>query len=518
MVDYLSLPNNPGCYIYKNDTGKIIYVGKAKNLKKRVASYFTKKDHDIKTQVLVSNIATVDFIVTENEIEALILENTLIKKHRPRYNIDLKDSKRYAYIRITDEEFPRLMVARRKTTEKDAYGPFVSGAQREYVLRLLRKLFKIRTCKRLPKRACLRHHIKLCDAPCISKISKTAYSEKVHAARMVLKGKTSQLIENLKKKMQEASEKQKYEAALEMRDQINSLKYLSEKQNMERKRKYDEDIINYMIKDDTVYLLLFNIYKGTLANKVEFVFERTPEFLEEFITQYYSEEEVPKELILPKKVDESIEKFLTHKRGSKVNITIPKIGEKKQLLDLAKKNVEIVFFGNLEKVNELKKKLRMNESPTVIECFDISHLSGTSTVASMVQFRNGKADKSNYRRFKIRTVDGIDDFASMAEVVRRRYSRLKRESQPMPNLIIVDGGKGQLSSTMEILDELNLRIPTIGIAKREEEIFFPGSKFPLKLDKKEKAIRFIQEIRDEAHRFAITYNRLLRKKKIKEEF
>ena len=317
--------------------------------------------------------------------------------------------------------------------------------------------------------------------------------------------------------MKLASQKLEFEKAIKLRDQISAIESLNEVQNMERKRKCNEDIIHYIIHEEQVFLLLFNIYKGTLSDKSEFVFDYKKDFLEEFLVQYYSDNEIPKEIILPEKVDNSIRDFLTHKKGNKVTVTVPKRGEKKKLLELVKKNVEISFFGDFIKVEELQKKLGIEELPVVIECFDISHLSGTSAVGSMVQFRNGKPDKSNYRRFKIQSEDAFgDDFASISEVVRRRYTRLKSENLPLPDLIIIDGGQGQLISAIRELRKLSLIIPTISIAKKFEEIYLPGRKDPLTLDRKEKALQFIQEMRDEAHRFAIKYNKHLRSKKIVE--
>lgn len=514
MVDLTTIPNNPGCYIYRNKSD-IIYIGKAKNLKKRVSSYFQKKVHDPKTQALVSNIESVDYIVTDNELEALLLESHLIKEHTPKYNIDLKDSKSFSTILLTDEDFPRLVIARRRLGKGTHFGPFVSAQERDYILHLMRKIFRIRTCKKMPKKACLRYHIHLCDAPCINLISKSEYDDRISKVKMILRGQTSELLSELKTQMHSFSQNKNFEKALEIRNQIAAIEHLNERQNVERKKAFDEDIINYIIKDNKVYLILFNIYKGTLGSKNEYNFDYIDGFLEEFIVQYYSDNDIPKELILPVDVDPSIVDFLKEKKGKKVSITIPKIGEKKQLLDLVKKNIELTYFGNIEKLEELKKKLKLNDTPYVIECFDISHLSGTFTVGSMVQFRNGKPDKTNYRRFKIRTVEGIDDFMSIAEVVRRRYRRLKSESQPYPDLIIIDGGKGQLSNALRELSDLDLKIPIISIAKKFEEIFVPGLAFPITLDHKEKALRFMQEIRDEAHRFAITYNRLLRSKEIK---
>lgn len=515
MINYSKLPTKPGCYLYKNEKDEIIYIGKAKDLKKRVASYFQKRDHDEKTLALINNISDFDYIVTENEVEALLLENTLIKEHKPKYNIDLKDSKKYASIEITDEKFPRLLIARTKHGRGEFFGPFVSGQKRDYIINFLKKTFKLRTCKRLPKKACMRYHINLCDAPCTGNISKDDYDKKIRDIKYVLKGKTKELIEELNKEMKTSSEKLEFEKAIELRNQINALKSLSEKQNMERDRKYNEDIIHYTVYENQVFLLLFNVYKGTLTNKEDFIFDYKKDFLEEFLVQYYSENKIPKEIIVPEKIDSSIVDFLNHKKGRKVILTVPEKGEKKNLLLLAKKNLELSFFGDITKVEELQKKLKLNDLPSVIECFDISHLSGTSAVGSMVQFRNGKPDKNNYRRFKIISEEGFqDDFVAMMEVVLRRYTRLVKEKAQMPDLIIIDGGKGQLNCALSVLETLSLRIPSISIAKKFEEIYLPGRKTPLRLDKKEKALKFIQEIRDEAHRFAIGYNRLLRKKTI----
>jgi excinuclease ABC subunit C len=516
-IDISSIPNNPGCYAYKNSKNIILYVGKAKNLKKRVSSYFKNKDLDAKTKVLVEQIDSVDLFITDTEVESLILENNLIKKHLPKYNILLKDSKRYAYIQLTNEEYPRLLLARKKEGEGTYFGPFVSGETRDYILDLIRKTFMIRTCKRLPKKECLRYHIKLCSAPCTNIVSKKEYDDQIKYAKLALKGQTSELIKSLKVLMKKRSDKQDFELALQLRNQIDAVAWLNEKQKMERNKTYNEDILNYMVKDGRVYLILFNIYKGILENKQTFEFDYKDNFLEQFIIQYYSENDVPRELILPESIEESLIQFLTKQREKKVVVTVPKIGEKKLLLKLVMKNIEISFFSNSEKLKDLQERLKLNDSPYVIECFDISHLSGTNTVASMVQFRNGQPDKSNYRRYKIRTVKGVDDFESIKEVVRRRYFKLKKENATFPNLVVIDGGKGQLTSAMQALKEIEVKLPVISLAKKLEEIYFPGSRFPLRLDHKTKALKLLQAIRDEAHRFAINYNRLLRKKDLYNE-
>jgi excinuclease ABC subunit C len=514
MIDLATLPDLPGCYLFRNATKTILYIGKAKNLRKRVSSYFQKQAHSSKTKHLISAVASVDFIVTDNEVEALILENTLIKRHQPRYNIDLKDSKNYAYIRITDDEYPRICIARNTKESGTYFGPFVSAKERDYILTVLKKTFKMRSCRRMPKRPCLRYHIGSCSAPCIRRIDQSDYMELVARASSILRGHTGDLIRTLRTAMEEKSAKKEFEQAIDLRDQIAAITHLSERQHVQRQKTYNEDIINYILRNGTIYLMLFNVYKGTLADKQEFVFDVHEEFLEEFLVQYYSDHEPPAELILPNQVSEAVADFLAGQKGKKVRVTVPRRGDKKKLLELAYKNIEIAFFGGQLKLEELQKRLRLPDLPEIIECFDISHLAGTAMVGSMVQFRLGKPDKRNYRRFKIRTVERIDDFAAMGEVIRRRYSRLLREDGDFPHLIIVDGGKGQLSAAQNELEKLGLKIPVVAIAKREEEIYVPGFRHPLPIGRHEKASLFIQEIRNEAHRFAIKYNRLLRKKEL----
>ncbi|MEN6513383.1 excinuclease ABC subunit UvrC [Methanoculleus sp.] len=512
MIDPLSLPIEPGCYLFSDDEGTIIYVGKAKNLRRRVSSYFSRHDLDPKTRNLVAAIAGLDFIVTDTEVEAFILENTLIKKHQPKYNIDLKDSKSYAYIHVTDEPYSRIHVARGPDGNGRYYGPFVSARERDDLIRLLKTTFGLRSCRRLPRRACLRAHIGSCTAPCTGKIGEDDYQERVRRAEAVLKGDITGLIRILREEMAASAGRQEYEQAMELRDQIAALEGLRERQHVDRQKTYNEDIVNYIVSDGTVFLMLFNACRGSLAGKHEYTFDETEGFLEEFLARYYADHEPPEEVILPEPVADAVVGYLSHLRGGRVRVVVPQRGEKKNLLDLVRKNVEIGFFGDRIKLDELKRRLHLPDLPVTIECFDISHLSGTAMVGSMVRFLWGKPDKRNYRRFAIRTVEGVDDFAAIAEVVRRRYSRLQKEGGELPDLIIVDGGKGQLAAAGAVLRELGVSVPVAAIAKREEEIFVPGFTHPLPLDRNEKASLFVQEIRDEAHRFAITYHRNLRKK------
>jgi excinuclease ABC subunit C len=515
MIDTAHLPENPGCYLYSDGAGTIIYVGKAKNLKKRVSGYFTRKDYDPKTRSLVAHIASVDVVVTDTETEAFLLENTLIKKHQPKYNIDLKDAKRYAWIELTREEYPRLVIARRASGDGTFFGPFVSAAERDDVLKVAKKVFHLRTCKKLPKRPCLRRHMQSCSAPCTGTVSPATYDENVKKATLLLRGKSHELLDELRREMAAWSGAEEYERALVLKNEIRAIEHLADRQHVERRREYDQDVIAYQVTDGKVYLTAFNVERGSLANKQEFTFDAGEDFFEEYLVQYYSEREPPKELILDHATDPALAEFLSARKGKQVDVIVPQRGEKRQLLELAKKNLEIAFFRDTLKGAELGTALHMAPPPAVIECFDISHLSGTAMVGSMVQFRDGKPDKSNYRRFKIRTVEGIDDVASIAEVVKRRYTRLSAEHAPFPDLVIIDGGRGQLSAAREALLTLGASdLPVIAIAKREEEVYVPGESLPLRLDRKSIALRYIEEIRDEAHRFAITYHRLIRKKKM----
>lgn len=517
MIDYLFLPSDPGCYLFKDGDDTVIYVGKAKNLKKRVGSYFSRTVKDPKTAAMVAAAVSLDFIVTKKEVEALILENSLIKRLQPKFNIDLKDSKRYAYIHLTDEPFPRIHYVRERTNDGEYFGPFVSGKDRDQVLHVLKKTFRIRSCKTLPKRPCLRYHLGTCPGPCVGAISRDEYTTQISRAREVLKGHSAALIDILKAEMECASQVQNFEKALELRDQIESVRKLSERQAVERIKKTDEDIINYQIRKETVYLILFSVYKGVLGEKQEFTFAYHPNAIEEFMVQYYGENEPPSELILPEAPDDAVAEYLSLQKGKKVRITVPQRGDKKDLLEIVSRNIETTYFGGEEKVTALQKRLHLPEPPQVIECFDISHHAGSAMVGSMVQFRYGMPDKRNYRRFRIRTVEGIDDFAAINEVVHRRYSRITKENGEFPDLIIIDGGKGQLHAAEDALKSLNLSIPLISVAKREEEIYVPHFPHPLPVRKNEKVSLFIQEIRDEAHRFAVTYNRTLMKKKIRHD-
>ncbi|WAC05720.1 MAG: excinuclease ABC subunit UvrC [Methanoregula sp.] len=514
MITLPDIPHAPGCYLFSDQSGTIIYIGKAKDLRKRVAGYFSRTDHDTKTRSLVGHTASVDFVVTTSEVEAFILENNLIKKHLPRYNIDLKDAKRFAYIGISRDPFPRIGIARRITKgEGTFFGPFVSAEERDHVLRVIKKVFCLRSCRKLPKRACLRYHMQSCSAPCIGKISREEYLIQVERAATFLKGRSGELLKSLQAEMEERSAAQDFEYALVLRNQIAAIGHLADRQHVERPKETDQDIIAYTVAGETVFLMVFSVEKGLLIGKQEYSFDSRKDFFEEFLVQFYADRTPPAELVVPVGIGIALTEYLSQRKGSRVRVTVPRIGEKKKLLDLVYKNIEHAFLRDGLKVPGLQAALDLKTPPSVIECFDISHLFGTSMTGSMVQFRDGKPDKKNYRRFRIRTVEGIDDFASIAEVVKRRYLRLTGEGGELPDLVIIDGGKGQLGAARDVLVSLGCDIPVIAIAKREEDVYVPGEILPRRLDPKGTALQYLQEIRNEAHRFAIAYHKLLRSKR-----
>ncbi|MDP2947820.1 MAG: excinuclease ABC subunit UvrC [Nanoarchaeota archaeon] len=494
------LPTSPGCYLFKDSENRILYIGKAKNLRKRVSNYFRKKDHDAKTLALVREIRDVDTIVTSTESEALLLENNLIKKFTPQYNLDLKNSHRYAYLQIHDGDFPWIEVARKREKNGEYYGPFVSGKIRKLVLEVLQRNFKILIKKPSVK---------------LKKIlDKESYNGKIGQARKILSGKVDELISEIKKKMNEASGKTYYEYAISLRNQIIALKTLKQKQLAELNRLIDLNAINYKVIGDEVYLLVFSVRQGILEEKQSYSFLYYDNFFEDFLIQFYDSAPIPKEVIVPDKwVNGAFEKYLSEKRGGRVKIISPDKGEKFELLNLVAQNVMATFFTGGERIRELKKILNLKNLPRRIECFDISHLSGTNVVASMIAFSDGLPDKSSYRKFKIST-DVNDDYTAMREVITRRYSGSLSKKMKNPDLIVVDGGLGQLNSAVHSLGKLNIEIPVIGLAKKFEEIYVEKKGELIIVDRKNKGLQLLQAMRDEAHRFAIGYQRLLRRKEL----
>ena len=518
-----TLPNNPGVYLMKNSAGKIIYVGKAKILKNRVRQYFQKnKNHSPKVLAMVKKISDFETIVTASEVEALILECNLIKKFRPRYNISLKDDKTYPFLKITAEKFPRILITRKKIRDGAKYfGPYTNGLAVKETLQLLRKIFPLRTCKNFQNRPCLEFHIKRCPAPCAEKISREDYLSIVKSAEKFLEGKTAEVEKNLQIEMEIAAENLNFEKAARLRDILLAVKKISEKQKIVTDTG-NLDAIGLAKKNSEVCAQIFFIREGKVVGRENFLLQNAVEeadakIIEEFLKQYYSAAELTaEEILLPCEIEE---KILSEWLG--VKIFEPKRGVKKSLVEMACENAEKFLQEKIQReeiknlqtfgaVEELKKFLNLPVLPRRMECFDISHIQGAETVASMVSFFNGAADKKNYRRYKIKSAEGKpDDFLSMREVVSRRYKNLEN----LPDLIVIDGGIGQLNSALEIIRGFGIKIPVVGLAKQFELIFVENCAEPVELPRGSQALFLMQRIRDEAHRFAITYHRKLRRKR-----
>ena len=519
-IDYTQIPKSPGCYIYKDKEGNIIYIGKAKNLVNRVRSYFSLSDQSVKTQHLVSRIYSMEWIVVDNEVEALLLENNLIKKHKPKYNIDLKDNKRYAYIEITADKFPRILSTRKVNKSGTYFGPYTDGYQRVQLVRTAVSIFKIRTCQILPKHACLNYYIGICTAPCINNVDEAQYKLQVEEAKKFLKGEIEPTVKILNDDMQKFSKELKFEKALERKRQLEAISNIYDKQKVELIKGYDQDIMAMLRYNEYAIIEIFTVSKGVISGKQEYRIEYTGDVFEEFIRRYYSSKKIPYEIVLSQDIEdrEVLGEYLSKLRNAKVIITVPEKGDKKELIELALKNASINLEEN-QTLIELQQKLNIPEYPKIIECFDISNLGSEHIVAGMTRFVDGRKDKSGYRKFMIRSTAGKqNDFASIGEAVYRRYKRLKNEKSEYPDLIIVDGGLGQLSMALRSLKAVGLKIPIIALAKENEEIYTPSSKEPMQFDKNSKMMLLLREIRDSVHDFVLGYNRKRREMKLRDEF
>ena len=518
-----NLPNKPGVYIMRDDTDTIIYIGKAKNLVKRVKSYFREKLDRPKTQILMSHFDSLEYIVTNSEKEALILEATLIKKHRPRYNVQLKDDKRYPYVKITSESFPRLVITRNVTKDGIYFGPFTDVGSVKQTVKFLKSLFKIRTCRNMDG-PCLNAQIDLCYAPCDGKISEKEYSEIINKIDLFFQGKYSTIVKNLKEEMAEAAKNEEYEKAAVIRDQIASIEEIMEKQFVDLvDDDLDQDVIAIAPSKNEVVVIIMPIRNGKIVGRDDFLmsgsqYDSSSEVLFAFIQQYYGyNRHIPKQILLDEDIDEKelLEDWLSDLRGNKVHIKVPQKGVKLRLVKMARKNAEIIQHQKKKMENaliELKKYIKLENMPRVIEGYDISNISGKFAVGSKVAFKDGKPNKKMYKHFKMET-PGPNDFAMMEELLTRRLKMVDRD--PEPDLIVIDGGKGQLGMACGVLDKLDLaHIPIIGLAKEFEEIYVPNTKRPIIIPKNNKALHLLQQVRDESHRFAITYHRKLRSKNI----
>ena len=532
------LPDSPGVYIMKDDHGKIIYVGKAIVLKNRVRQYFqSSRNHTPKVRAMVSHIADFETIMTANEVESLILEANLIKKHRPRYNIRLKDDKSYPYVKVTvQEDFPRVFITRRVLRDGARYfGPYTNVTALRDSLKLLRRLLPLRTCRTMPERPCLEYHIKRCLAPCVGKVEAEDYRAMIRAVLLFLEGRTDDVERELEQRMNAAAEAYHFETAARLRDQLSAVRTAAERQNIVTGAG-DQDAVGMARSAAGVCVQIFFIRGGKMIGREHFLLrgseeESDADILRAFLEQYYNQATfVPREVLLPCAIDAAaqatIEAWLAaRKGGGKVALLTPQRGTKHDIVQMATGNAakfladeetrrSLLDEQTLGAVEELGRYLGLKHPPRRMECFDISHNQGQETVASMVVFEDGAPKKSDYRRFKIRSTEGKpDDFLSMREVTTRRYVGLPEEE--LPDLIIIDGGKGQLSSALEIIRHAagHKDVPVVGLAKQFELVFTEGNSEPVELPRRSQALYLIQRIRDEAHRFAITFHRKLRGKR-----
>ena len=539
-----NLPDNPGVYQFLNEKGRVIYVGKARNLKNRVRSYFHESITSAKTLALVNKINDFELIITDNEIEALVLENNLIKDLKPRYNINLKDDKSYPFIKVTNEPYPRVYPTRRVVKDGSKFfGPYTNVKDMKSALRMINQIFKIRSCKlnidqeaidKKKFKVCLDYHIHKCDGPCEGLVSERDYKDMVNEVVKLLKGKTDDLIKELTTKMETAVEKMQYEKAAEIRDKRDQLNVIAAGQKIVASDFEDRDVISIAYEGKDSACSIFNIRKGKLTAKKQLKLridedDKQTDIYSAAIKFYYGEYvDIPNEILLEVDPSDSdtLSSWLSLRTERKVKFIVPrKSSDALSLIKMCKQNailqlkeIQIQKMKNQGNVpyslSALQRDLRLKTLPRKIECFDISNLQGTDSVASMVVFVDGKPKKSLYRKFIIKTVEGPDDFLSMREVIERRYKKLQDENESLPDLIMVDGGKGQLSSAVSVLNELGFKnYNIIGLAKRLEEVFFPGNSEAESIPKTSSGLKLLQQVRDEAHRFAITFHRKRRNKR-----
>ncbi|MEW5801869.1 MAG: excinuclease ABC subunit UvrC [bacterium] len=529
-----NLPELPGVYLMKEESGKVLYIGKAISLRKRVSSYFRKTAKDLKVESLVPQVHTIDYIVTSSELEALILENSLIKKHKPKYNIILKDDKNYPYLCLTmTEKYPRLIVSRKVQKDGNLYfGPYIPASALRKTLRTINQLFPLRQCRAVAKRErpCLQHQMKRCGGPCAEVTDPEEYQAVVREVKLFLLGKKDHLLASMEKQMQEAAERLEYERAAKIRDQIRAIQKTLQPQDVFNTQLKNKDIIGFARSGDLICFVVFIVRYGQLMGKKDFLLSVSrdvpdEEALESFIKQFYDREVgVPRTILLAQATSEAgvIEAYLSEKRGSAVTLVFPKSGEGKRQLDMVMQNARILLDSHLTRnlhedpvLRSVREDLGLPHVPSRIEAFDISNLSGAEAVGSMVCWIDNKPTKSEYRRFKIKRITGIDDYAMIAEVVQRRYSRILEEKKSLPDLILIDGGKGHLQAGLLAIEGLHISgIPVASLAKREEVIFLAGREEPLRLSRHSPTLKLLQRIRDEAHRFAITYHRSLRSRSL----
>jgi excinuclease ABC subunit C len=531
------LPDRPGVYLYKDAKAQVIYIGKAASVRSRIRSYFqASRTRDAKTDALVDQIADLEFIVTANELEALILESNLVKRHRPRYNIILRDDKHYPFLKLTtDEEYPRLMVARRVAKDRATYyGPFYPATALRETLRLVRQLFPLRTCSikidGKAERPCLQYYIHRCNAPCTGGETREGYGRTVEDVQAFLEGRQDDLAMRLTRDMESAADDEKYERAAVLRDQIQALHKVRESQKIISTDLEDQDLLGLARQGSEACIQIFFVRKGRLLGRESFFFDRLldagdGDVLSAFVRQFYAKNVAPpREILLSTDIPEAelVMAWLAQRRGGRVEVAVPQRGRKRELVAMAEENAALALQTHLLSrdsrrqvvMEDLQRSLNLPGLPHRIEGFDISNIQGQEAVGSMVVWEAGGMKKDDYKRYRIRTVPGADDYAMMAEVLRRRYGRALEEGNVLPDLVLLDGGRGQLNVGLRVLEELGLDfVPIVSLAKREEEVYRAESLHPLALDPASPALHTLQKIRDEAHRFAITYHKKLRQKR-----
>src|SRR6266571_2581073 len=533
------LPDAPGVYLYRDRRGAILYVGKARSLKGRVRSYFqdSSAGQAPKTDALLDEIHDLEYIVTRTEVEALILENNLIKKERPRFNIRLRDDKNFPYLKMTTaERFPRVVLVRRARLDRNAYfGPYVPASTARRTIQMVARQFKVATCyledmDGTRPRPCLLYQLNQCLGPCAGLVDDAEYAQAAQDARLFLEGRNRDLLKSLKDKMTRAADEERFESAAHYRDLVKGLQTAHEKQRIASVGLEEEDYVAFHREGGLASVQIFQMRGGQVQARREFSFEGIrdgdDEFLATCLTRYYeSVDYIPQTICVPVEPasKEVLEEWLSGRKGARVTVVAPRRGPRRRLLETAAKNAAISFEAlfraphthGVEILEGLQDTLGLDEPPHRIECFDISHIQGSDQVASMVAWEAGRPKRSDYRRFKIRTVEGSDDFAAMGEVVGRRYARLLREGKDLPDLVLIDGGKGQLASAVAVLERLGVgHLQVAAIAKREEEIFLDGRRDSVRIPHDSPILHLIQRIRDEAHRFAVTYHRRSRSKRV----
>ncbi|HZM69433.1 MAG TPA: excinuclease ABC subunit UvrC [Candidatus Cryosericum sp.] len=531
------VPDAPGVYLFRDASGRVIYIGKAKSLRSRVRSYFQPggSGQFPKTDALVSEVHDLEFIVARTEVEALILENNLVKKERPRYNIRLRDDKNFPYLKLTStERFPRVVLVRRARLDGNAYfGPYLPASAARRTIQMVARHFKVATCYEhldgTRPRPCLLYQLNQCLGPCAGLVKDEDYVRAAQDARLFLEGRTRDLVRRLKEQMAESARQEHYEAAAQHRDLIRTLERIQEKQSVSSVGLEEQDYLGFAREGEIASVQVFQMRQGQVQSRREVAFEGIVEddaaFLAACLERYYgSSDDIPGTIVLPIEpaTPDLLEAWLSERKGARVTLLVPQRGPRRRFLDTVQKNARLSFEAlfraphthGVEILEGLQEALGLDEPPHRIECFDISHIQGTDQVASLVVWEAGRPRRSDYRRFKIKTVAGNDDFASMAEVVGRRYARLLREGKTLPDLVLIDGGQGQLSSALAVLEGLGLgHLQVAALAKREEAIFLDGRSGPVRLPRDSPILHLVQRIRDEAHRFAVTYHRKVRSRR-----